>query len=306
MDGAILIGPCPGELFWEFARFSPILPYYYKKYHKQNVKFIVMTRPDRFDIYGKYANIFVPLRVDGDGTKYKPDCFRLMGYPVKKYMNIVNQFYNKYQKRFKILKHIYPKMENKLFARKNQFSNNEMILKWKPRIENNNSIDSYIPNNKPLITIAPRFRSGLRRNWNKWQEFFDMIMSDDKLIKKYNFVICGKEPDYIPDNKKRFYDINNIELNSDISIIGLTIECIKRSILVVGSQSGLPNIAMLLGIETLEWGHQKHLHKTVYNVKKTPVHFIEDMHYNIGPDIIFNKMIKLIKKRRINNGLEIG
>jgi len=296
-EKAILVGCFVGELGWEFMRFSAILPYYYKKYKKQNVKFVVMTRQDRFDIYGQYADIFVPLRIDGDGTKYKPDCFRLMGYPVKKYMNVVNQFYNKYQKRFEIIKHVYPKMENKLFARKNQFSNKEMIFKWKPRPENLRILELYINNDKKIIVLAPRFRKGFRRNWSRWQEFFDMIISNNKLTEKYNFIICGKNPECLDDKKKRFLNINSIELNNNISVVGLTIECIKKSILVIGSQSAIPNMAMFLDTESLMWGHQCRLHKVTYNIKKTPVHFVEDMHYNIGPDIIFNKMIKLLKKK---------
>lgn len=300
MEKAILMGPFTGELGWEFMRFSAMLPYYYKQYHKQNIKFIIMTRPDRFDLYGQYADIFVPLRIKGDGTKLKADCFRLMGFSTSEYMSLVKRFKKQYKKRYDIIEHIYPKWENKQFARKRQFSPNKMIFKWKPRIENKILIDSYIPNDKPLVVLAPRFRKGVRRNWNGWQSFFDLIGSNKDLMKKYNFVICGKNPDCVNDNKNRFYDINNIELNSDISTIGLTIECIKRSTLVIGSQSAIPNMAMFLNTESLMWGHQSHLHKVTYNLKKTPVHFIEDMHYNVDPNIIFNKMIKLLKKRKHN------
>lgn len=293
-EKAILMGPVIGELFWEFARFSPMLPYYHGKYSNQNIKFIIMTRPDRFDLYGQYSDILVPLRIDGDGEKYKSDCFRIMGYSNDEYMKLVKRFNHQYKKRFDIIDHIYPKLENKQFAQRNQFSKNKMKFKWKPRIENKQIIDSYIPNDKPLVVLAPRYRKGLRRNWPYWNKLYDLINNSD-LMNKFNFVLCGKSPDYIPDDKNRFYDINTISITNDISTIGLTIESIKRSILTVGSQSGIPNISMLMEKEVLSWGHQRNLHTKVYNVKKTPVHFIDDMHYKLDPKIIFDKMIKLLK-----------
>jgi hypothetical protein len=297
IEKAILMGPIIGELAWEFMRFSPMLPYYYTQYLKQNVKFIVMTRPDRFDMYGQYADILVPLRIDGDGELFKPDCFRMIGFSIDSYNKIVKKFNKQYKERFDIIEHIYPKLENKQYAQKQQFSKNKMKFKWKPRIENDQTINSYIPNDKPLVVLAPRYRDGLRRNWPHWNQLYDLIYNS-KLMESYNFVICGKNPDYIPDKNKRFYDINDITITNDISIIGLTIKCIKRSILTVGSQSGIPNISMMLGTDVLEWGHQKILHSQTYNIKKTPVNFLEDMHYNIDPKIIFDKMIKLLKKEK--------
>jgi len=294
IEKAILLGPCIGELFWEFARFSPILPYYHKKYHKQNVKFIVMTRQDRFDMYGMYADILVPLRIDGDGSKFKADCFRLMGYSIDKYKNIVKRFNKQYRKRFDVLEHIYPKLENKRFAQKQQFPKTNMAFKWKPRIENERAINSYIKNDKPIVVLAPRYRKGMKRNWPYWSQLYDLIYNSD-MYNRYNFVICGKSPDYIPDEKDRFYDINKIKLTNEISTIGLTIDIIKKSDLTIGSQSGIPNISMLLGTNVITWGHQKKLHEKVYNIKNTPIHFIEDMKYKLESNKVFNKMIKLLK-----------
>ena len=296
-EKAILFGPCISELAWEFMRFSPLVPYYYKKYSKQNVKFIVMTRPDRFDMYGQYADILVPLRIDGDGTKYKPDCFRMIGFSNDEYKKLVKRFNKQYKKRFNIITHIYPQLENKKYAQKQQFPKNKMKYKWKPRNDNNQVIESYIKDHeKPLVVLAPRYRKGLKRNWPYWKEFYNLVY-DSGLMEKYNFIICGKKPDYIPDNKKRFYDINYIPITNDISIIGLTIKCIQQAILTVGSQSGIPNISMMIGTEVLEWGHQRDLHTKVYNVKKTPINFIDDMHYKLEPKIIFDKMVEILNKK---------
>jgi len=115
------------------------------------------------------------------------------------------------------------------------------------------------------------------------------------LMKKYNFVIVGKNPDYIPDNQNRFFDINTIEQNINTSTIGLTIECLKKSVLTIGSQSAIPNISLLFGVHALEWGHQKHLHTVVYNIRRTKVTFLDDHKYQIKPEIIYNEMLKILK-----------
>jgi len=293
-EKAILLGPIMSELGWEILRFSPLIAYYYKKYYKQNVKFIVFTRPDRFDLYGQYADILVPLRIKGDGTRYKPDCFRMIGFPVDEYKKLAKKFNNKYRERFDIISHFFPTIDRRRYAQKYQFPKQHMKFEWKPRIENKEIIDRYVTNNKKCVVLAPRFRNGLRRNWPHWDKLYDMIYKDDHLMKKYNFVICGKNPDYIPDKKNRFYDINKIKLTDDISLIGLTIESINRSVLTVGSQSGVPNMSMMMGVEVLEWGHQRSLHVKAYNVKKTPVHFLDDMKYRLEPIRVFEKMKRIL------------
>jgi len=121
-----------------------------------------------------------------------------------------------------------------------------------------------------------------------------MIYKDDHLTKKYNFIICGKKPDYVPDKKNRFCDINNIPLTDDMSLIGLTIESINKSILTVGSQSGIPNMSMMMGVEVLEWGHQRALHTKTYNTKKTHVHFLDDLKYKLEPIRVFEKMKRIL------------
>lgn len=291
-ERAILFGPIVSELGWEILRFSPLLPYYKK--HYSDHKFIIFTRLDRFDLYGELADIMVPLRIEGDGTKYKSDCYRLIGFPIEEYKELANRFYNQFSKKFEITNHIYPNISGKNFANKNQYPQKQLKYKWKPRLANSEAIKDFIPNDKLSIVLAPRFRSGIRRNWPYWKELYDLI-SDHDIYKKYNFIICGKSPDYIPDEKNRFYDINKIKLESDISTIGLTIEAIKRSILCVGSQSGIPNLSMMLGIPVLQWGHQRQLHESTYNIKKTKIYFLDDMKYNIDPKIIFNKMKEILK-----------
>ena len=67
MKNAILLGPVVGEFFWEFFRFAPLLPHFRRKQHRRSdITYIVLTREERFDIYGKMANILVPLKIPND------------------------------------------------------------------------------------------------------------------------------------------------------------------------------------------------------------------------------------------------
>ena len=196
-EKAILFGPFIGELGWCVLRFSALLPYYKKQYPDH--KFIIFTRPDRFDLYN--ADILVPLKIEGDGTKYKQDCYRLIDFPVDEYKKLASRFYNQFSKRFNITTHIFPDISGKNFANKNQYPQKQMKYEWKPRLANSETIKNYISNNKQSIVLAPRFRDGLRRNWPYWKELYNLISNHD-IYKKYNFIICGKSPDYIPDEKK--------------------------------------------------------------------------------------------------------
>ena len=58
---AVLFGPFLGELSWEFYRFAPYAIYLKKR--NPDIKLIVLTRKERFDLYGKHADILIPLRI---------------------------------------------------------------------------------------------------------------------------------------------------------------------------------------------------------------------------------------------------
>lgn len=293
MNNAILWGPFIGELGWEILRFSALVPYKREELqYSKEIIHIVMTREERFDLYGLNSDILVPLRIQNDNN-LKPNCFKLEGFSAKDYQNLIFKFKEKYKKRFNILGHIYPEIDKKQFCNKVQFPNKYMLFDWKPRYSNKELIDNLIPNDKPLITIAPRFRNGLKRNWPYWTLLYNKIKNSD-LLKKYNFVICGKDPDYVKETDNKFYDINNLKFGNEASVIGLTIECIKRSILTVGSQSGIPIMSLLLKTPVLEWGNQKDLHTRTYNFKKTQVYFLDDMNFSLDYRVIFNKMSEIL------------
>jgi len=292
---AVLLGPFVGELYWEVGRFAPLLPKMInKEYKKKDVTYIVLTRRERFDLYGKYADILVPLNIPNDYITRFPNCFRLDNFSIEQYNQVVKFFYNKYQKRYNILKHIYPDITKKHFLNKNQFHKSRMIFDYKPREENYDIVNNYLSKNKkPLVVISPRFRKGFKRNWNRWEEFYDLIYNDKDLMSLFSFIICGKSDEYIPDPKNRFYDLNEMEVGTNSSLVGLLLVVLERSILVCGSQSAIPNMGLLYKVDVLEFGCQKKLHTVTYNIHNSPIEFIDDKYYKIEPE----KLFKVLKKK---------
>ena len=80
-----------------------------------------------------------------------------------------------------------------------------------------------------------------------------------------------------------------------ISLIGLTIEALKNSRLVVGSQSGIPGMATILGKNVLEWGHEGSLHAKELNVTGNAKNFfLDDPEYNISEQKIYHKLRQIL------------
>jgi len=300
MENAVLFGPFVGEMYWEAGRFAPMLPFYkINKYRKQNPKFIILTREERFDLYGRYADILVPLRIEGDYQKLQPECFRLIGYSKEQVDLQAKTFLKAYNKRFNILEHVYPNVAKGQFVNKNQFPIKNMLFKYKPRTENYDIVNEYLPKNgKPYVIISPRFRKGFKRNWPYWVEFYDMLYKDQELMDSFHFILCGKPGEYIPDPKHRFYDMNDMQVGPKSSLIGLLLVVMEKAIFTFGSQSAIPNISLLYNVEVLEFGCQKNLHTNTYNIKKTPITFIDDKRYNIEVPKIYQNFKRLLKKKK--------
>jgi len=297
---AILFGPFVGELYWEAGRFATMLPFwknYYK--NKKNVKFIVLTREDRFDLYGKYADVLVPLRIPGDYEGKMPECFRLQGLKLGPYEKIAADFKNKYQKKYTILKHIYPNIKKPHFQEKNQFSRKQMIFNFAPRKKNYELVDKYLPNGgKPIVVLGSRYRNGFKRNWKHWKKFYDLLSKRTNLLNDFNFVICGKEGEYVPDEKNRFFDMNTIPLEKGASLVGILMVILERAFFTFGSQSAIPNMSLLYKVDVLEFGCQRSLHTKTYNVKNTPIKFIDNRRYDIDPNHILKKLTGLLYAKK--------
>ena len=290
-QNVVLMGPFVGEFYWEAGRFAPMLPAMRaREYKGRDVKFVVFTRPERFDLYGKFADILIPLRIEGDYQTRMPECFRLIGFDKPEVEKLAQKFKSKYNGNYKILNHIYPDVQKGKFVNKNQFPRKRMLFNYSPREENYTLVDQFLPKNgKSNVVLAPRFRKGFKRNWKRWPEFYDLICNDKRLLENFNFIICGKKGEYVPDSKNRFLDMTNIKLKDNSSLVGLLLVILEKSIFTFGSQSAIPNISLLYGVEVLEFGCQKRLHTITYNVKNTPITFIENKRYDIDPKVMFKR-----------------
>lgn len=305
MERAILFGPFVGEFFWEFFRFAPMLPYFKKvKYAKQDIKYVVFTREERFDIYGKNASIFVPLRIEGDYTVKQPECFRLINQPLEEYQKLTSDFRKKYEKRFDIVNHFVPNVSKGYFVNKNQFPTKQMLYEYEPRDENFILMNEYLPKDKPLVVLAPRFRKGFKRNWPYWGEFYDLLWEHETLKKNFNFIICGKPGEYVPDKRDRYYDMNKVTPGLGSSTVGLLMVVIKNAFFTFGSQSAIPNISLLFGVEALEFGNEKAYHTKTYNIHRTPVTFLDSNNFDVEPKLALAHLENLLyeKIRRESNG----
>jgi len=292
-----VLSMCLGELWWEFANFAPHIIWKRMIQYKDrsDIEFISMTRPDRFDIYGLYSNIFVPLKIDGDGLRYRANGFRLDGFSEGMYNLLVTYFKEQYTNRYSTIELVYPKISGKTYVNRHQFPLDEMLFSYLPRSENLKIAEESLPEDKKIVVLAPRFRFGFKRNWPFWQEFYDMLYSSKDLMSKFFFVICGKKPDYTPDKYNRFLDINNIQLGEYSSLVGLTIEILRSAILTIGSQSGLPNISLMLGTPVLEWGHERQFHTVDYNLRGTKIKFIDNVKYDLSAKRVLDETLYILK-----------
>ena len=274
-EKAILIGPFVGEMFWEFFRFVPYVIKIIKK--NSNVKVIVYTRPDRYDMYGNYADEFIPLKIKGDAITRYAECFRIMDMKSEEYEKLAFNFREKYRRKYKIISHLYPDIRSKkTYLNKDLYPLNLRDFDYSPRKENTKLVNKFLKDvTKKIIIVAPRYRANFKRNWPHWEIFYDII-KQDKFFNKYEIIICGKKREYVPDKKGRFKDINQIKLGENSSLIGVLMSLMKRSFMTVGSQSAIPNISLLFGVPAVEWGNQKFKHTVSYNILKTKVLFIED------------------------------
>jgi hypothetical protein len=216
---AYLFGPFIGEFEWEMYRFAPFAIHLKKK--SPYSKIIVFTRSDRFDLYGKYADILVPLNLKND-KKYKQKKFAAQGFERRKYKLIADYFFKKYEKRFNILDHFYPDISTWRYRIKWQFSINEMDYDFQPRNTNKEIVGHLVdsPNN-----VLVNFRDSEIRH---------------SLV----------ERDYNPFMIDWFEDI--CEKKNSSSFIGCLILYLKSCKFVVGNvDSSISKLALLLKIPVI-------------------------------------------------------
>ena len=129
-EEAYLFGPFIGELYWECYRFAPYAIHLKKL--NSDTKIIILTREDRFGLYGVYADICVPLRVKNEKGFHQKE-FGLDGYKPEYYDTLKKYFYEKYKERFDIVDHFCPRIHGWHRKIKWQFPRDEMDYDFQPK-----------------------------------------------------------------------------------------------------------------------------------------------------------------------------
>jgi len=234
---AYLFGPFIGELSWEFFQFAP-LAIYLKKL-QPTASIIVLTRQERFDLYGKYADILVPLKLKLIEKYHTENCFKINNYSQRDYEIIAEYFLNKYKKRYDIFNHYYPDTGWRYNVRW-QFSNSMMDYDFKPRDENIILVDLIVKDLDNLV-------------------YFDGL--EKQYLPRYNII----------DSKSFKFQVENL-LTNKTSYLGCLILLLRRCKFVVGNiDNDISKLAILLKVPLINLGEHSQDKINIINPNKTLV-----------------------------------
>lgn len=214
---AYLVGPFIGTLQWEYMYFAPYIINLMK--NDPSKKFVVFTRSSRFDLYGSYADIFVPLKISYD-RNHLQEGFTIKGFKQKDYESLMRAFIQKYKKRFKIVrKIIYPEISQFSYKVKWQFPKKEMDYDFNPRRVNKD--------------IADKFVDGYNVFVNSSTDNISKNLEVGEYKVKYSNEYINQVRDFVNDGR--------------LSILGCFIEALKKVDFVVGNMSSdIARLAILL------------------------------------------------------------
>jgi hypothetical protein len=195
---AYIFGPFFGEASWEYFRFAPYAIHLKKEHPKD--KLVVYTRPSRFDFYGQYSDILVPLNIENDNIE-KQKAFTFTDVTEVYCQKLVNQIRVTYKRRFDNIQHFYPDISTLRYNLKWQFPRNLMDYEFIPRKPNVKLMDTLVYNTR-LIVVDSGYS----------------FKTDD-----YNVV-------YIDDFK---YNLKDKIDDRNITYYGCLIELLKRSLFTI-------------------------------------------------------------------------
>ena len=184
-------------------------------------KIIVYTRRSRFDLYGKYASVLVPLALKHD-NKFTQSKFGLNRFPQKNYETLVKYFYDKYKNRFDIIEHFYPDISKWRYKIKWQLPRSKMDYDFEVRNENLKIIEGLFDSTSNVFVTK------------KDSDIRHMLL----------------DRNYNPVMNHWLYDLK--KWNNNISFVGCVIACLKDCKFVVGNvESWLTKLALLLKIPVI-------------------------------------------------------
>jgi len=206
-----LFGPFVGEVIYELSYFVGHA-IYLRKQNPRN-KIIVLTRKTSFDLYGKYATTFIPLRLSEDLIPYKFGCKNLLP---NLYDEITRRFHQKYRNEIRVHDHLYPRVMTNLKDIKWYYPRDQIDFDFKPR-----------PGNKELA--------------------FDICRNYENIIFSMHHDTIKKYKDYCIFPVSYVAKLN-LDKRDDISTIGLMIEMIRSSKYVHSDiDSVVGRLSMLIG-----------------------------------------------------------
>jgi hypothetical protein len=148
---------------------------------------------------------------------------------------------------------------------------------------------------KTNIILLPRYKFGAkyteRRNWGKdnWKELLNKLVDHTN----YNIIVAGKYGQVYDFMYQTERVVSLVSENDPLERILYALNA-PNTALAVSSQSFLGKLALLQNVNTIMWGHQKQRHQVDENWSSDPkisCTFIEDMDYNISPDVIYEHII---------------
>jgi len=230
---AFIFGPFVGEMWWEMFHFSGYMIYLRKQ--NPSYKFIVYTRSDRFDLYGKYADILVPLSIENDDIQNKFKCENINSDGYELLIRIIK---SKYETRFNIVNHIYPVSYGFRYEVKWQFQRYKMDYDFKAR-ENNNILTEALFKNMStgktaLLDLTPF------ENYDMISIIFSSI-EEIRKSKNMNIIVFYDNLDmrYVTDYPKFRYLNSVIRGRTDITPIGCVSSILDNVDMTFGNFSSI-------------------------------------------------------------------
>jgi hypothetical protein len=212
---AFIFGPFIGELYWEAYRFAPYAISLKKRFPKHHL--IVFTRPSRFDLYGRYASIFIPLIIDDE--VYKKEKFTLKNFYVNEYQKLCKNIKSKYSNLYRIVDHYAPQIEGFMYRVKWQYPRAYMEYDYHPRFKN--------------VEIVNKMYGDLD----------NVIMTNDQDIELENYNVIT--------NQKFFVDVK-AKCSENSSPLGCLIHLLKTCDFVISNfDDNLARFAVLCGVTVI-------------------------------------------------------
>jgi len=271
MKRANIFGPFIGKLEWEMFYFAPHMIHLAKK---TKFKSIVFTRKSRFDLYGMYADILVPLDINesdlvvhGCGIEGYEDNYEILAELVHK----------KYKRKFKIMNHLYPAIHDFYRTIKWQFPRSEMDYSFIPRLENKVLVDNLGElSPKNIFIDLTSFRTN---------EVKEVILSQvNKLVGKKDISITLYDPNFSNGLRCSFPQIkwiNSLSVdNKYVTDIGCIMSILNKSLLTVGNlDSPYSHLSLLKKVPLVSILEDRASEDIeLMNPLKTEVFVVKDIH----------------------------